>query len=313
MTLPSVFTPTGPLRASINLGNPILAGRDPDSGEPVGVSVDLAREFARRLEVPLQLVPFEQAAASVAAVRAEQADIGFFAIDPARGEGLLFTAPYVLIEGSYLVPEASSLTDNAQVDQAGLRVSVGAGSAYDLFLSRELTAAGIVRRTGAGAALAALRSGEVEVAAGIRQVLEAEAHRAPGVRLLPGRFMVIEQAMGTPASRGLPAQTLLAAFVEELKADGFVAEALHPARHRRRHGGPAQLDRPLWTVQAFGQPFPARAVPAYSDRVGQIRHVKSREQAAVPRKLGSSRSLTSAAGPLEQWYRPSRTFLATRV
>ena len=194
------------------------------------MSIDLAREFARRLGVGIEMVVFEKAAASVDAVKNEKADIGFFAIDPARSEGLLFTAPYVLIEGSYLVPSASALTDNAQVDAPGHRISVGAGSAYDLFLTREIQQAEIVRLQGAGPALAALRAGEVEVAAGIRQRLEGEAQRAPGVRVLPGRFMVIQQAMGTPASRGADAQALLAAFVEEMKAAGFVADALE--RHR---------------------------------------------------------------------------------
>jgi polar amino acid transport system substrate-binding protein len=228
--LVSAFAPSGTLRASINLGNPILANKDAATGEPVGVSIDLAREFARRIGVGIELVVFEKAAASVDAVKSEKADIGFFAIDPARSEGLLFTAPYVLIEGSYLVRGASELTDNAQVDRAGVRISVGAGSAYDLFLTREIKHAEIVRLQGAPTALAALRSGQVEVAAGIKQLLEAEAQREPCVRVLPGRFMVIQQAMGTPASRGAEAQGLLAAFVEEMKAGGFVADAL--ARHR---------------------------------------------------------------------------------
>ena len=228
--LVSAFAPGGMLRASINLGNPILANKDAATGEPVGVSIDLAREFARRLGVGIELVVFEKAAASVDAVRNEKADIGFFAIDPARSEGLLFTAPYVLIEGSYLVRESSEFTDNAQVDAKGHRISVGAGSAYDLFLTREIEQAEIVRLQGAAAALAALRSGAVEVAAGIRQLLEAEVRREPGVHVLPGRFMVIQQAMGTPASRGAEAQALLSSFVEEMKASGFVADALQ--RHR---------------------------------------------------------------------------------
>jgi polar amino acid transport system substrate-binding protein len=229
-----VFAPSGTLRASINTGNPVLARQDTAGGEPSGVSVDLAREFARRLGVPAELIEFGQAAASVDAVRAERADIGFFAIDPARSEGLLFTAPYVLIEGSYLVPESSALTGNAQVDAHGHRISVGSGSAYDLFLTRELRQARIVRLPGAGPALAAVRDGEAEVAAGIRQVLEDEARRAPGVRVLPGHFMVIQQAMGTPASRGAGAQALLAAFVEDMKASGFVTDALR--RHRIQGG-----------------------------------------------------------------------------
>lgn len=228
--LRSAFAPGGALRASINLGNPILANSDSTTGEPVGVSIDLARELARCLGVELELVSFEKAAASVAAVRAEEADVGFFAIDAARADGLLFTPPYVLIEGSFLVTESSAVIGNSQVDASGRRVSVGSGSAYDLYLTRELRQAELVRLDGATSALAALRAGEVEVAAGIRQVLEAEAERAPGVRVLPGRFMLIEQAMGLPFSRGFAAQTSLAAFVEEMKATGFVDEALE--RHR---------------------------------------------------------------------------------
>jgi polar amino acid transport system substrate-binding protein len=225
----SAFTPTGALRASINLGNPILAGKDAN-GEPAGVSVDLAREFARRLGVKLELVVFEKAAASVEAVRTEQADIGFFAIDPLRSEGMQFTAPYVLIEGSYLVPASSAIARNEDVDRTGTRIAVGAGSAYDLFLTREIRQAGIVRVQGAKGVMDSLSAGQVEVAAGIRQVLEAEAARTRGLRLLPGRFMVIQQAMGTPSSRGAEAGAALAAFVEDMKASGFVAEAL--ARHR---------------------------------------------------------------------------------
>jgi polar amino acid transport system substrate-binding protein len=224
--LVSVFAPTGTLRAAINVGNPILANRDAGTGEPVGVSVDLAQEFARRLGLPVELVVVRQAAASVEAVRSEQADLGFFAIDPARSDGLLFTAPYVLIEGSYLVPTGSALSGNEEVDRAGHRVSVTLGSAYDLFLSRELQHAQIVRFERAAPAIAAVRTGEVEVAAGIRRLLEVEADRAPGVRVLPGRFMVIQQAMGLPASRGEAARALLAAFVEEMKLGGFVVEAM---------------------------------------------------------------------------------------
>lgn len=225
----AVFAPGGALRASINLGNPILANQDA-SGAPFGVSIDLACEFARRLNVGIELVVFDKAAASVDAVKNEKADIGFFAIDPARSEGLRFTEPYVLIEGSYLVLDESPLADNVDVDRVGQRIAVGFGSAYDLFLTREIQQAEIVRLAGAPAVLKALRAGEVAVAAGIRQLLEGAARSAPGVRMLPGRFMVIRQAMGLPAARGAEAQRVLAAFVEEMKSTGFVADAL------KRHG-----------------------------------------------------------------------------
>src|SRR3954465_1350609 len=142
----AAFMPTGVLRASINLGNPILAGRDAQ-GAPAGVSVDLARQLAQRLDAKLELVVFDAAGKSVAAVTEEQADVGFFAIDPVRGAGLHFTRPYILIEGSYLVREDSPLQDSHQADMAGSTVMVGKGRAYDLYLTRELKQARILRAT----------------------------------------------------------------------------------------------------------------------------------------------------------------------
>ena len=232
--LAPAFAPTGTLRASINLGNPILANRDPATGEPVGVSIDLARALAERLAVPIELVVFEKAAQSVDAVKNGAADVGFFAIDPARSEGLRFSAPYVLIEGSYLVPSDSAFRSNDEVDRAGVRVGVGSGSAYDLYLTRALRVAHIERLFNAEAVVDALRRGQLDVAAGIRKQLEAITRADSAFRLLPGGFMVIQQAMGLPASRGEEAAAALAAFVEDMKASGFVAEAL--ARHRIEGG-----------------------------------------------------------------------------
>ncbi len=223
------FAPTGTLRASINLGNPILAGRDPASGEASGVSVDLARAFAQQLGVPLELVLFDTAAQSVEAVSEERADFGFFAVDPKRGETIAFTAPYVLIEGFYLVRDDSPVRANADVDQPHNRVAVGKGSAYDLFLTRELKAAQIVRAPSSPAVVQTFLDQGLEVAAGVKQQLEADARKTPGLRLLDERFMVIRQAMGVAKQRGPRAAAVLGEFVEAMKASGFVAEAL--ARH----------------------------------------------------------------------------------
>lgn len=229
MDILAALAPTGTLRASINLGNPILAGTDPASGAPCGVSVDLAQALAARLGVPLELLVFETAARSVEAVTQERADIGFFAVDPVRGAGIGFTAPYVLIEGAYLVRDDSPLAANEEVDRAGRRVVVGAGSAYDLFLTRELRAAQIVRAPSSQAVVEMFVAQGLDVAAGVKQQLEADALRHPGHRLLPGHFMVIRQAMGLPKGRGEAARQVLADFVEAMKAGGFVADAL--ARH----------------------------------------------------------------------------------
>ncbi|MBA4177571.1 MAG: ABC transporter substrate-binding protein [Leptothrix sp. (in: Bacteria)] len=229
-SLVAAFAPTGKLRASINLGNPILARRNPASGEAEGVSVDLARALAAELGVGLALEMFDAAAKSVVAVTAGAADIGFFAIDPKRGEGVRFSAAYVQIEGSYLVRHASPLTDNAQVDRAGTRIVVGKGSAYDLFLSRELEAATIVHAPTSPAVVDTFIAENADVAAGVKPQLESDAARIGGLRLLPGRFMVIEQAMGVQANRGEAAQQYLRGFVERMKASGFVAQALQ--RHQ---------------------------------------------------------------------------------
>ena len=212
------FTPTGKLRASINLGNPILANQDPATGKPVGVSLDLAQGFARRLGVDLELVVFEAAGKSVEAVTRDQADIGFFAVDPLRGEGIAFTAPYVLIEGSYLVPGDSAIRSNEEVDRPGNRVTVGQGSAYDLYLSRELHQAQIVRAPTSPTVVDVFVAQGLEVAAGVRQQLEADARRFPHLRLLSGRFMLIQQAMGVPKGRGPAAAEALRRYVEDMKA-----------------------------------------------------------------------------------------------
>ena len=229
-SLSRAFAPGGRLRASINLGNPILAGRDPATGEARGVSVDLARAFGERLGVEVELVVFDTAAASVDAVSQERADIGFFAVDPKRAQHIAFTAPYVLIEGAYLVREVSPLRANEEVDRPEHRVVVGQGSAYDLYLTRELKRAAIVRAPTSPAVVDVFLQENAEVAAGVKQQLESDAQRVPGLRLLPGRFMVIRQAMGCPRSRGEAAAQALARFVEDMKASGFVAQAL------RRHG-----------------------------------------------------------------------------
>jgi polar amino acid transport system substrate-binding protein len=223
------LVPTGTLRASINLGNPILAKADPGSGQPYGVSVDLANELARRLDVAIEYEVFDAAGKSADALKQDMVDVGFVAIDPVRGEGIAFTSPYVLIEGCYLVRQDSAITDNAQVDMPGIRVAVGKGSAYDLYLSRELKHAGIVRAATSPTVVDTFVAEALEVAAGVRQQLESDCARFAGLRLLPERFMVIQQAMATPKSRPSHVVDFLVQYLEEMKASGFVKDSL--ARH----------------------------------------------------------------------------------
>ncbi|MFC0409619.1 ABC transporter substrate-binding protein [Roseomonas elaeocarpi] len=219
------LAPGGTLRVAINLGNPVLAQRDPVGGEPRGVSVALAREVGRRLGLPLRITTFNGAGAVTDAGRRGEWDIAFLAIDPVRAEGITFSPPYVVIEGVYAVAEDSPLRSVDEVDRAGVRVSVGRGSAYDLFLTRTLRQAEILRVGTSAEALQGFGSGALEVVAGVRQPVAAYVNSHPGLRLIPGRFMVIEQAVALPLGRDVAAHWVRN-FVEEAKASGFVARAL---------------------------------------------------------------------------------------
>jgi polar amino acid transport system substrate-binding protein len=219
------LAPGGVLRVAINLGNPVLAQREPATGALGGASVDLAREVGRRLGLPVTLVSFDAAGKVVAAATTGAWDLAFLARDPARAAELRFTPPYVVIEGTYLVPEASPLRAIEDLDRPGVRIAVGRGAAYELHLTRALRHATLVRSdTSAGAVELFLREG-LEAAAGVRNPLVAFAAAHPGLRVLPGRFTVIEQALAAPRGREV-AGRWLDAFVEEVKASGFVAAAL---------------------------------------------------------------------------------------
>jgi polar amino acid transport system substrate-binding protein len=215
------LAPTGALRASINLGNPVIAQGTSD--EPTGVTVDLARELAARLGVPVSFACFSAARKSLAALVAGAADIAFLAIEPAREAEVSFTAPYVIIEGVYAVPDGSPITTASEVDRPGVRVGVNEGSAYDLFLTRTLTHAELVR---GAAGIDVFREQGLEAVAGIRQPLSRHVASHPGLRLVEPRFMEIRQAVATAKNRTDAAIAFLREFVETAKANGFVADAL---------------------------------------------------------------------------------------
>lgn len=222
------LAPTGTLRASINLGNPILAQGTPAA--PTGVTVDIARELGSRLGVPVELVGFGAARQSFEAMSAGQADICFLAIEPVREAEVAFTAPYVLIEGVFVVASDSPIATTADVDRDGVRIGVQKGSAYDLFLSRTLQHASVVR---GDEAVGVFRDHGLEVVAGIRQPMTEFVKSHPELRLVDGRFMEIRQALGTTRTRSPRTVEFLRAFVEELKASGFIADALQRAN---QHG-----------------------------------------------------------------------------
>lgn len=224
------LAPDGVLRAAINLGNPVLA--QGTSAAPTGVTVDIARELAARLGVKVEFSCFDAARKSFDALVDGSATLGFLAVEPARATEVAFSAPYLVIEGVFVVPVGSGLLTASDVDRSGVRIGVKEGSAYDLFLSRTLQQAELVRGS---EGVEVFREHSLEVGAGIRQpVIEFIATR-PEYRMLPERFMEIEQAVGVSQTSSSETVGFVARVVEELKASGFIAESL------RRSGQDAGL------------------------------------------------------------------------
>jgi polar amino acid transport system substrate-binding protein len=227
-SLRSDLAPTGTLRVGINYGNPVLATKDPASEDLRGVAVDLARELGTRTGLPINLVGYDSAGKMVEALQAGGWDIAFLAIDPGRAEQISFTAPYLEIEGTYLVPARSPLCAIADIDREGVRVGISSGSAYDLFLSRSLQHAELVRAPNPNGAFELIVSGKVDVVAGVKQHLIANAAKLPGSRVLDGRFMAIQQALGISKGRDAGLK-YLREFIEDVKASGLVAQAIEKA------------------------------------------------------------------------------------
>ena len=227
-SLLQAFAPTGKLRVGINLGNPVLASQDTGSTLPKGVSVDIANAIGKQAGIALDFQLFNSAGATVEAMKNGRLDLIFVAIDPVRGADISYTPPYIQIEGAYLVKSNSPFQNNAEVDQVGNEIVVGKGSAYDLFLTREIKQASLIRVASSPKVVGEFMRGKGNVAAGVKQQLEVDAQRYTNVRLLPGRFMVINQAIGIPKERANSAEIAgyLSAIITNLKSSGFVAEAM---------------------------------------------------------------------------------------
>jgi polar amino acid transport system substrate-binding protein len=220
------LAPTGTLRAAMNFGNPVLVQKAAN-GEPVGVTPELAAALAKRLGVPVEFVIYSSAGKTFDGAVQNAWDIGFIAIEPARATEVDFTAPYLLIQGTYLVRNDAPFKNVADVDAPGRKIGVGLGSVYDLYLTRTLKNAVLIRNPNGGAAggIEPFLVQHLDAAAGVREPLDAYAKNQPDTRVMPDAFEEIQQAIGTP--KGRPAGlAYLRHFVEEMKANGFVADAL---------------------------------------------------------------------------------------
>jgi polar amino acid transport system substrate-binding protein len=222
------FAPTGSLRVGINLGNPVLASEDAATKQLSGISVDITNEIGKRINLPIQLIPFKSASATVDHIKNGELDLVFVAIDPVRGADISYTPAYIQIEGAYMVKASSPLKSNIEVDVAGTEIVVGKGSAYDLYLTREIKNATLLRAVSSQAVIDDFMSGKGNVAAGVKQQLESDAKRYEGLRMLPGRFMVINQSIGIPKARPDFEKTTayLSEVITQLKQSGFIVNSI---------------------------------------------------------------------------------------
>lgn len=219
MTWTQPLIPTGTLRVCINLGNALLAQLDPKSQAPQGISVDLAQALARQLGVELQIQLVHTAKESVAAVAKQTADIGFFAIDPARAKDIAFSQAYLHIDACYVVRKQSDIQTVQDIDHADNRIVVGLGSAYDLYLSRHIQKAELVRAASTHEVMPVFWAKGYEVAAGLQHAMSEEAKRDPQLQILSPPFMTIPQAMGCHPSHSDEVKAVLQNFLEKQKPD----------------------------------------------------------------------------------------------
>jgi polar amino acid transport system substrate-binding protein len=225
----SELAPTGTLRAAINMGNFLLVtGRNP-SGDPEGVAPDMAREIAMRIGVPVAYVPYARPGELADAAGSGVWDIGLIGAEPARAEKIAFTAAYVEIEATYLLPAGSPLKSIADVDHAGVRIAVTARSAYDLWLERNIKHAQLVRSEGGDATFRQFVDEKLDALAGLQPRLLEDVEKLPGARILDGQFTAVQQAVGT-ARKNAAGAVFLRDFVEEAKSSGLVARLIE--RHR---------------------------------------------------------------------------------
>ena len=219
------LTPTGTLRVGVNMSNFLLTRTDEKTGKPAGGAVDLGQELGRRLGVPVEIIPYPNPGALADAAGSGVWDVGFLGAEPQRANQIDFTAAYVEIEATYLVPPGSTLRSIDEVDREGIRIAVPTKSAYELYLTRSLKHAQLVHEKGADNAFKRFVDDKLDALAGLKPRLVTDCDKLPGSRIIEGRFTAVQQAVGTPKGRSAGAQ-YLREFVEDIKASGLVAKTI---------------------------------------------------------------------------------------
>ena len=219
------IAPTGTLRVGLNYQNFLLVLKDAPDGTPRGIAPDLGRELARRLGVPVEFVPYENAGRLADSVGEGRWDVAFLGSEPSRASTIAFSAAYLEIPVTFLVPPGSPSRTVAEVDREGVRIAVSEKSAYDLYLTRTLKHAKLVRVAGIPASFERFRDDKLEALGGLKPQLVADQQKLPGSRVLEGQVTGVQQSIGTPRAR-TQAAAFLREFVEDIKASGLVGRTI---------------------------------------------------------------------------------------
>ena len=225
MDVKKELAPSGKLRVGLNYGNFLLVLKDSADGSPNGIAPDLGRELGKRLGVPVEFVKFPEAGQLADGVRDDKCDVGFLGAEPQRANEIAFTKAYLEIPVTFLVPPGSKIRSITDVDQKGVRVAVSDRSAYDLYLSRNLKNATLVRAKGIEGSYQMYLNDKLEVLAGLKPRLVSDAEKVPGSRVLDGQVTGVQQACGTTKKRVAGAR-YLSEFIEDIKRSGLVAKTI---------------------------------------------------------------------------------------
>jgi polar amino acid transport system substrate-binding protein len=225
MDVKKELAPSGKLRVGLNYGNFLLVLKDSADGSPNGIAPDLGRELGKRLGVPVEFVKFPEAGQLADGVRDDKCDVGFLGAEPQRANEIAFTKAYLEIPVTFLVPPGSNIRSIGEVDQKGVRIAVSDRSAYDLYLSRNLKHATLVRANGIEGSYQAYLKDKLEVLAGLKPRLASDAEKVPGSRVLEGQITGVQQACGTTKKR-IAGAKYLQEFIEDVKRSGLVAKTI---------------------------------------------------------------------------------------
>jgi polar amino acid transport system substrate-binding protein len=223
------LAPSGRIRVGLNYQNFLLVLKDAPDGSPAGIASDMGRELGRRAGLPVDFVRFEKAGLLADAVSDDAWDVAFLGAEPQRADKIAFSAAYLEIPVTFLVPPGSPIRDIAEVDREGVRIAVAEKSAYDLFLTRSMKHAKLLRVPGIPESYQLFAGEKLEALSGLKPQLVADAERMPGSRVLEGQATAVQQAAGVPRARS-HAAAWLKALIEDLKASGFVERTI------RKHG-----------------------------------------------------------------------------